>query len=192
MAALPLPIRDGLVTPCSRIPPRRFPPDAAAKHQRNQEEIGMTDIVHRVGIRSPAAQVYKALSTVDGLAGWWTKATSGNSTRGGMIEFRFHNEAGDEIGGFAMEVLELVPDQRVVWRVKAGPPEWIGTEVAFDLYRQEGYTIVRFAHRNWQEETEFTAHCSTKWGTFLLSLRDLVETGKGQPAPDDLRISDWH
>ena len=36
------------------------------------------------------------------------------------------------------------------------------------------------------------AHCSTKWATFLLSLRDLVETGQGQPSPDDLKISNWH
>ena len=36
------------------------------------------------------------------------------------------------------------------------------------------------------------AHCSTKWATFLLSLRDLVETGKGKPAPADLKISNWH
>jgi len=39
---------------------------------------------------------------------------------------------------------------------------------------------------------EFMGHCSTKWATFLLSLRDLVETGQGKPAPHDLRISNWH
>ena len=36
------------------------------------------------------------------------------------------------------------------------------------------------------------AHCSTKWATFLLSLRDLAETGQGRPAPHDLRIGNWH
>jgi hypothetical protein len=39
---------------------------------------------------------------------------------------------------------------------------------------------------------EFMGHCSTKWATFLLSLRDLVETGQGKPAPHDLKISNWH
>jgi hypothetical protein len=42
------------------------------------------------------------------------------------------------------------------------------------------------------EAVEFTAHCSTKWATFLLSLRDLVETGKGRPAPNDILIGNWH
>jgi len=35
-------------------------------------------------------------------------------------------------------------------------------------------------------------HCSTKWATFLMSLKQLVETGTGAPHPDDVRISNWH
>lgn len=152
----------------------------------------MVDIVHRVGIKAPASKVYAALSTIDGLAGWWTRATTGSSKAGGVIEFRFQTETGDEIGGFDMDVLELAPDQRVRWRVKAGPAEWVGTDIEFFLSRQDEHTIVMFGHRKWREEVEFTGHCSTKWATFLLSLRDLVETGKGKPAPHDVRISNWH
>jgi len=152
----------------------------------------MVDIVQRVGIKAPAGKVYAALSTIDGLAGWWTKATTGHSTVGGIIAFRFHQPSGEEIGGFDMDVLELVPDQKVRWRVKDGPQEWIGTDIEFLLSRQDDHTIVMFGHRKWREEVEFMAHCSTKWATFLLSLRDLVETGKGQPAPADLKISNWH
>lgn len=150
------------------------------------------DIVHRVGIKAPVSQVYAALSTIDGLAGWWTTAITGKSKVGEEIGFRFHTETGDEIGGFDMQVLELVPDQKVRWGVKAGPAEWVDTEIEFLLSRQDDYTIVMFGHRHWREEVEFTAHCSTKWATFLLSLRDLVETGNGRPAPQDLRIGNWH
>jgi len=152
----------------------------------------MVDIVHRVGIKAPPSKVYSALSTIEGLAGWWTKATTGDPKVGGTIAFRFHTPGGDEIGGFDMGVLELTPDQRVRWRVKGGPEEWVGTDVDFSLSQSDGYTVVLFGHRNWREEVEFTAHCSTKWATFLLSLRDLVETGQGKPAPADLKIGDWH
>jgi hypothetical protein len=31
-----------------------------------------------------------------------------------------------------------------------------------------------------------------KWATFLLSLRELLETGKGRPSPDDLKIDNWN
>jgi len=150
------------------------------------------DIIHRVGIKAPAAKVYAALSTIDGLAGWWTRATTGSSKVGETINFRFHTPTGDEIGGFDMDVLELVPEQKVRWRVESGPAEWVGTDIEFLLSRQDEHTIVMFGHRQWREEVEFTSHCSTKWATFLLSLRDLVETGKGQPAPEDLKIGNWH
>jgi len=152
----------------------------------------MVDIVHRVGIKAPASKVYAALSSIEGLAGWWTDATTGASKVDGRIAFRFSTETGEEIGGFDMNVLELAPDRKVRWRVEAGPAEWVGTEIEFSLSRQDDFTIVMFGHRGWREEVEFMAHCSTKWATFLLSLRDLVETGKGRPAPHDLRIGNWH
>ena len=152
----------------------------------------MLDIVHRVGIKAPASQVYEALSTIDGLSRWWTTTTSGSAKVGGTIGFLFFTETGAEIGGFDMEVLELIPNEKVKWRVKAGPAEWIGTDIEFLLSRQDEHTIVMFGHRRWREEVEFTAHCSTKWATFLLSLRDLLETGQRRPAPNDLRIGNWH
>jgi hypothetical protein len=31
-------------------------------------------------------------------------------------------------------------------------------------------------------------HCSTKWGTFLMSLKSFVETGKGAAFPNDVHI----
>ena len=148
--------------------------------------------MHRVGIKAPASEVYAALSTIDGLAAWWTKATTGTSKVGATIAFRFQQPNGEEIGGFDMDVLELTPDQKVRWRVKAGPAEWVGTDIEFHLSRQDDHTIVMFGHRKWREEVEFMAHCSTKWATFLLSLRDLVETGNGKPAPGDVKISNWH
>lgn len=152
----------------------------------------MVDIVHRIGIKAPVSQVYAALSTVEGVAGWWTRETTGTSRVGETIRFRFTSPTGAEMGVFEMEVLELTPDERVRWRVKAGPEEWVGTDIEFSLSRQDDYTIVLFGHRNWRRWVEFMSHCSTKWAVFLLSLRHLVETGKGEPAPDDLKIDNWN
>ena len=36
--------------------------------------------------------------------------------------------------------------------------------------------------------SEFMAHCSARWAYFLLSLKSLVETGKGTPFPEDLKF----
>lgn len=74
----------------------------------------------------------------------------------------------------------------------AGPDEWIGTFVTWDIRQDGDYTIVMFEHQGWREPVEFMYHCSTKWATFLMSLKQLVETGKGAPDPRDVAISDWH
>ena len=151
----------------------------------------MLDILHRVGIKASSQQVYEALATRDGLADWWTTNTQGDSKLGGVIKFRFSAE-GRDIGGFDMKVLELRPAERVAWQVIEGPPEWIGTKVTFELKQDGDFAIVLFKHEGWKEPVEFMNHCSTKWAIYLMSLKALVETGKGAPSPNDVQISNWH
>lgn len=152
----------------------------------------MIDIIHRVGIKAPVSKVYTALSTVDGIAGWWTKETSGSSKVGGTIGVRFLSTDGKEIGSMNMEVIALDLNKKVHWRFTSGPKEWIGTDAVFNLSQEGDYTIVLFGHKNWREAIEFTAHCSTKWAVFLMSLKELIETGTGKPAPRDIKIDNWN
>ena len=152
----------------------------------------MVDIIHRIGIKSPVAKVYKALSTMEGLAHWWTEEVEGEEQIGGKIEFTFRSETGDIKGKMTMEVQQLNPEKNVQWRCIDGPAEWIGTDITFELSEQDEQTIIIFGHRNWREAVEFTAHCSMKWAVFLLSLREYVETGKGKPSPHDLKIDNWN
>lgn len=152
----------------------------------------MVDITHRIGIKSPATQVYKALTSLEGLGHWWTEEVTGDGNKvGGKIEFTFRTRTGELRGTIVMEVKALTPQKEVRWRCIEGPAEWIGTDINFQLIQQDNQTTVLFGHRNWREEVEFTSHCSMKWATFLLSLREYVETGKGKPAPDDLAIDNW-
>ncbi len=152
----------------------------------------MVDINHRVGIKAPIQKVYKALSTIEGVAGWWTKQTTGVSESGGNIDVRFLSPLGKEIGSMNFDVIELDPNKKVHWRFVSGPKEWIGTDVIFNLSQEDDYTIVLFSHKNWRELVEFTYHCSMKWATFMLSLKELVETGKGKASPNDIKIDNWN
>lgn len=147
----------------------------------------MVDILHRVGVKASQDAVYRALTTPEGLAGWWTKDTSGDGAPGGVLVFRF-----GDLGGFDMKVVEARPAEHVLWEVIDGPEEWIGTQISWDLRTEGDFTIVMFAHKGWREPVEFMHHCSTKWATFLMSLKSLLETGTGAPAPNDVQISDWH
>jgi uncharacterized protein YndB with AHSA1/START domain len=147
----------------------------------------MPDILHRVGIKSTPADTYRALATRDGLAAWWTDDTRGHSGVGDVIHFQF-----GERGFFDMKVLELDPGRRVQWQVVDGPAEWIGTRVRFELAQDDDYTIVLFRHEGWKDPVEFMHHCSTKWAVFLMSLKSLVETGRGAPFPHDVKIDNWN
>jgi len=149
------------------------------------------DILHKVGIKASLEDAYKAVATREGVAGWWTNDVRGESKAGGTLEFRF-TAGGVDIGGVEVKVLELHPADLVLWEVVDGPAEWIGTTIRFELKQEDGYAIVLFKHQGWKEPVEFMHHCSTKWAIFLMSLKSLVETGKGAPSPDDIKIDNWN
>jgi uncharacterized protein YndB with AHSA1/START domain len=151
----------------------------------------MVNIIHRIGIKASPEKVFAALSSITGLANWWTNEVSGSTEKGGKIEFIFRAINGDVKGSMLMQVENTTPDC-VSWRCVDGPTEWINTQIRFDLSQQDNQTILLFGHREWREAVEFTAHCSMKWATFLLSLRDYVETGKGKPSPNDVKIDNWN
>lgn len=146
----------------------------------------MVDILHRIAVEKiEPKRVYEALTTVDGLAGWWTEDTTGDAALGGTIAFRFPP------GGFDMKVTDAVADRRVVWEVVDGPAEWIGTTIEWSIRVDGDWTVLLFAHRGWAEPVEFTHHCSTKWAVYLMSLKKLVETGTGAPSPHDQRVAEF-
>ncbi len=139
----------------------------------------MPDIIHRVGIKATPQQVFKALTTTDGLSHWWVSNTAGSAKKGGVILFGFCD----------MEVVEAKPGKLVKWKcVKAWGKEWPGTEVIFELKHKEGQTFVLFTHAKWKKQVEFMRHCSTKWAVFLLSLKNYLERNEGRPSPYDVKI----
>ena len=142
----------------------------------------MPDILHRVGVQSSAAKVFEALATTDGLSHWWMVGTTGDPKVGGTLRFT------PDGGGFEMKVVESKPGEVVRWQCVGGPREWIGTDLTFRLLQKESQTFVLFTHAGWRDPVEFMHHCSTKWATFLLSLRNWVERGEGRPHPYDVKI----
>jgi uncharacterized protein YndB with AHSA1/START domain len=152
----------------------------------------MYSIIHRIGIKAKAPQIYKAVSTLEGLSKWWTEEVKGDEESGGRIEFRFSKESGELLGLIVMELEQLNNNELIKWRCIDGPAEWLGNIITFEISEKDGQTILLFAHRGWKEEVEFMHHCSMKWATFLLSLREYVETGKGKPSPHDFKIDNWN
>jgi uncharacterized protein YndB with AHSA1/START domain len=137
----------------------------------------MPNILHRVGIAAEPARVFEALTTVDGIKNWWSADAQGDASEGGAFQFRSNR----------LEVVHADPSL-VVWHYSGPAKDWLGTELRFRLEWRDGQTFVLFSHEGWREPNEFMHHCSTKWATFLLSLKDLVENGEGRPQPRDTKI----
>jgi len=140
----------------------------------------MYKILHVFEIRTPASKVYNAISTIEGLSGWWTKDTTGDPAVGGEIRFGFGEYCN------IMKVSELLDNKFVKWEVLSSTfpsgNEWKETIITFTLEENEkGVTEVTFEHSNWREATEFFGVCNFHWGVSLVSLKLLCATGSGAP-----------
>ena len=141
----------------------------------------MADILHKIEIKASRARIYDALTTAEGLSSWWTRGTKAEPTVGAVAEFPFRD------GTFVqkMRIVDLQPGRRVAWVCIAGMDDWMNTEISFDLSDEGDQTCVRFAHKGWPESPDFRAHCSYRWAYFLRSLKLVMQTGKGNPHPED-------
>ena len=145
----------------------------------SEEEAEMVDILHRVGVKgSSPDDVYAALTTLEGLAGWWAERHDRRRRRGrrrDRVPLRARRlrhggrRAGAGQAGRSGRSSRARPSGSAPGELRAQP----GRRLHGRAVRAPG----------WREPVEFMHHCSTKWATFLLSLKQLVETGTGAPDP---------
>jgi len=145
------------------------------------------EIWHEILIHASPAELYQAVTDPQQLAHWWTIDVRGKSAVGEKLEFWFSG-----FRGSVMEVTSLETGQLARWRViDGGVEDWIGTEVEFRIFQEQGKTLLHFRHSKWKEDAKIFPHCSLGWAIFLLSLKEFVETGKGRPHPYDMPVNLW-
>jgi uncharacterized protein YndB with AHSA1/START domain len=135
----------------------------------------MASIKHLFHINASKEKIFEALTTIEGLANWWTNKVNGNAKVGSVIEFRF-----GDFGGPDMEIKELKPNELVTWECVGGAEDWIGHIFSFHLDTNDNKTRVRFEQSGWKETNDFYASCNFSWGRYMESLRQYCQTGKGE------------
>lgn len=140
----------------------------------------MAEILHRLTIKVPPAKVYQALTEQKGLANWWTKHVIAEPKVDSIAEFTFNHGQTK----FRMKILKLIPNRAVAWHCLGGHPEWIDTQIYFDLTGDAKQTILNFAHRRWKSANGVLPICSFDWAHYLTSLRMYLEKGRGFPVRD--------
>lgn len=142
-------------------------------------DVTTKSIYHRLLIEAPVEKVYEAITTKEGLAGWWTPDTTAKAEVGSILRFGFGSDYFKK-----MEVTDLKPYSLVKWRCIQAFEDWIGTTLTFELEPHQKGTVLLFHHDGWKSYTSEFASCSFDWALFFRSLKFLCETGKGFPYPE--------
>lgn len=136
-------------------------------------------------VKANPATVYAALTTAEGLRGWWTQDCDVANETGGTIHFRFGRTHKD------MRIKLLEPNREVRWLCTRAhidvdqltqKDEWVGTQIIFHLTPDgKEHTRIDFEHLGLVPAFECYNLCSDGWRYFLSSLHQFVETGHGTP-----------
>jgi uncharacterized protein YndB with AHSA1/START domain len=142
----------------------------------------MRTITHAFDVAASPESIYDALTSEEGLCGWWTEtATIDRDETPDRIDFRFGAE-------FRVGVaIESEKEPRLVrWRCTAGSEEWLESTLAFELQRRDHGTLVLFEHDYARElEREHFGRFNFNWAYYLQSLKALCETGQGFPFEEE-------
>ena len=142
----------------------------------------MTDYATKFTVSQSADDVFAAINNV---RGWWSGDVEGPTDELGA-EFTYRYQ---DVHRSKQRITELVPGKRVAWHVLDGylkfvddKTEWTGTDITFDISPAGSGTEVRFTHVGLQPQSECFESCSNAWSFYInSSLRNLIETGKGEP-----------
>jgi hypothetical protein len=151
----------------------------------------MATLRHQVRIDAPAAKVYEALATAEGLGSWWAPHTSDEDEHGLVLV----HSPGPAHGDVRMRVRDRTPGRRVEWEIVSTHPArspasaWTGTHVVFEIAERaspghwlgmenEGapMAVLDFLHTGWDEDSEFLGFCNYAWGLTLDLLRQWCES----------------
>jgi activator of Hsp90 ATPase-like protein len=125
----------------------------------------MNDYTTSFAVDQTPNEVFEAINNV---REWWGPNVEGDNTAVGD-EFTYRVP---DIHTCTLRVVELIPDQKVVWVVLDNhmsfvedQSEWIGTTITFEIDRRGDQTEVRFAHLGLFPKHECYDVCSNAWGS---------------------------
>lgn len=140
----------------------------------------MTDIQQQVEVGQQPAAVIAALTTAEGLQGWWCRDSDIGSRVGDRHVMRF-DHMGTHIT-MVFDIAELGADT-VSWQCGPnGNPDWPGTTITWNVATQAGGSIVTLRHSGFAEGAASIPMVEQGWAHFLASLKSYLETGTGTPS----------
>jgi len=160
------------------------------EHSGNNNS-SMTSFTRTLNVHAPPHEVYRAVTTVPGIQGWWSNKTVANNDD---ITVGFDGENFQ-----TLRLVDLTPDKNVVWEWIAQyfpvagtdeTDEWLGTRVSFDIQATpDGSSTLVFTHNGLTPQLVCYGQCNAGWNRFLESLKLYLERGAGTPYVSNYRQS---
>jgi hypothetical protein len=125
-----------------------------------------------------AAAAYAALTTHDGITGWWTsRADVPGAEVGDVLKMSFP----DAPMTWDMRVAGADEPARVEWDCVGGPPGWEGTRIAWNIEKTDAGAVMRLDHTGFATVDDMFRIVTVGWAQMLLSLKSYLESGRRKP-----------
>ena len=135
----------------------------------------MKTILHAFDIAGDPEEVRRALTTLEGLRGWWTTEVAGAADQGGVIYFRFD-------GNFNPEMrVDESSNSAVRWTCIGRHEPWLDNTFHFEISGEAPVNFTMRQHYARELADRVYGVYNFSWGYYLDSLRTLVESGNGKP-----------
>jgi Activator of Hsp90 ATPase homolog 1-like protein len=125
------------------------------------------DFTTTISVDQTTDESYSAILHV---ADWWTGSYAGKCDKVGDEFIHRYRDAHYS----KLRVTELIPGRRVSWLVLDNrfdfvqdQDEWTGTQITFEIFKDEGQTQIRFTHLGLAPELECFDACSNAWGSLI-------------------------
>ena len=139
-----------------------------------------------ITVNKSGAEVFDAIKN---FRGWWSEEIEGNTDKVNETFFYHYKD----IHLCKIKLIEAVPGKRLVYQVTENDfnfiedkSEWVNTKLIFDIASAENKTKITFTHQGLVPEYECYEVCNDAWSGYINnSLKNFIETGKGNPNPKD-------
>ena len=119
--------------------------------------------------------VRRALTTTEGITSFWTDKADIAEEVGETLQLGFPEAP------LPFDLLLAQSDDKVIiWRTATFPPQWVGTDIRWEISGGDGTSIVAFRHGTFADETG-EGRVAYVWGQVMVQFKRYLETGVAAP-----------
>ena len=135
----------------------------------------MGDVLFTFDVNATPDAVRRALTTTEGIASFWTDRADVPTEIGETLTLGFPDAP------LPFDLLLAQSDDKVIiWRTATFPPQWVGTDIRWELSGGDRTSTVAFRHGTFADETE-EGQVAYVWGQVMVQLKRYLETGVATP-----------